>query len=475
MAGRRKVASARQNKVRIHMDNEPMKRVLARNVKAIDAVKPEAARVNWTIKGEKGLVLAVHSTGEKAWYARYQLGTGAKRKRCWYEIRPVRGDGAAKSLQEICDECAETMGKAKAGLDPAGAVQAVKAADTFEALAERWTAFKRRQGRSESYTSRSVQRLAKLPSWFKDMKACEIKRVHVTGVLEDAARRGATTEVNRYQSFIAGVLSWASNDGIIEVNVARGVKRRFDENERDRVLKDAEVKAFWEGIATAPASEGSKLAMRLCLVLGQRPNEIAGLLQANLALDDLHPTAVIPKRAGKNKKTDHVVPLPKLAVALLREAVEIAKGSRWAFPNPEGTGSVEPHAFSKIIDRVRRDENPDRYDARGRVKQDGGASLYDTENTTVFGVRDAQLYDSKSTIATFLGEAGYPNQFIGMIFNHLTAKGATVTGKHYNFSPQMRQKREMVELWARHLEGIIGVVRAEPANVVQLATAGDRA
>ena len=215
--------------------------------------------------------------------------------------------------------------------------------------------------------------------------------------------------------------------------------------------------------------------MRLCLVLGQRPNEIAGLLQANLALDDLHPTATIPRRAGKNKKADHIVPLPKLAVALLREAVEIARGIRWAFPNPEVTGPVDPHAFSKIIDRVRRDENPDRYDDSGRVKQDGSASLYDTENTTVFGVRDAQLYDSKSTIATFLGEAGYADQFIGMLFNHLTAKKGTVTGKHYNHSPQMRLKREMIELWARHLEDIIGVVRAEPANVVQLATAGDRA
>lgn len=64
----------------------------------------------------------------------------------------------------------------------------------------------------------------------------------------------------------------------------------------------------------------------------------------------------------------------------------------------------------------------------------------------------------------------YPDQFIGLLFNHLTAKAGTVTGKHYNHARYLQQKREMIELWARHLETVIGGATADVAkdNVVSL-------
>jgi integrase len=184
--------------------------------------------------------------------------------------------------------------------------------------------------------------------------------------------------------------------------------------------------------------------MRLCFVLGQRPKEIAHMRKSKLPLDSLYPALTIEKVTAKNRTT-HMLPLPKIALGLIQEAMAFAPKSEWLFPRPDGKGPIDPHSFAKIIERIRR--------------RQGG---------TVFGLRDAHLYDAKKTIATFLGDAGYPDQFIGLLFNHLTAKTGTVTGRHYNHSRYMTQKREMIERWARHLEIILDLTAAtDTPNVVQ--------
>ena len=172
--------------------------------------------------------------------------------------------------------------------------------------------------------------------------------------------------------------------------------------------------------------------MRLCFVLGQRPKEIAHLRQSKLALDADKPTATIEKTTSKNR-VEHIVPLPPLAVGLLLRALALATGSEWVFPSPTNKGPIDPHTFSSVVQRAR-----------------------DPKDKSLFGMTDIQLYDVKKTIATFLGEAGHPNQMIGLLFNHLTAKEGTVTGKHYNHSTYMQTKRDLIEQWARHLDEVLG-------------------
>jgi integrase len=265
--------------------------------------------------------------------------------------------------------------------------------------------------------------------------------VNITAALDAGAKRGAKTETNRQQALISAIFKWAVSEGLLEDDPSRGIKRRFDEEARDRVFTDSEVRAFWFGLDTASCSEATKIAMRLCFVLGQRPKEIAHLRKDRLALDALRPTATISKEIAKNR-TEHVVPLPKLAVDLLRKAVALTPG-KWVFPRPDGDGPIDPHSFAVVIYRAR-----------------------DPNTGAVFGIEDAQLYDAKKTIATFLGNEGHPDQFIGLLFNHLTAKGGTVTGKHYNHSIYMNQKLGMIERWAGHLESILGIATNTTASKV---------
>jgi integrase len=279
---------------------------------------------------------------------------------------------------------------------------------------------------------RSEERVAILPESFRAMKACDVKRLDITTTLDAIAKRGAKIETNRQQALISAVFKWAVSEGCLDDDPTRGIKRRFDEEPRQRVLKDEEVRDFWYGLGAAHGSEAAKLAMRLCFVLGQRPREIAHLRRDKISLDDPHPTAIILKETAKNR-TEHVVPLPSLAVSLLREALALSSDNKWVFPNPTGTGPIDPHAFANIVCRAR-----------------------DRKSGAVFGIVDAQLYDAKKTIATFLGNAGHSDQLIGLLFNHLTAKSGTVTGRHYNHASYLKQKREMIERWAHHLETVLG-------------------
>ena len=387
-------------------------------------------RTDYPVSGARGLALRVTPNGVKTWTARYRRQSDSRQRRITLGTYPEL------SLKEARDRARRVANEVSDGQDPAGAKQGRRAGVTFEELAFQWIAFKERQGRSSSYTKRSSLRLASLPHWFREMKAEEVERANVARVLESVAERGANTETNRHQALISAVLKWAMSEGYLDKDASHGLKRRFDESARTRVFTDDEVRTFWNGLDGAPASESTKIAMRLCFVLGQRPKEIAHLRQNKLALDGKTPTATIEKTTSKNR-VEHIVPLPSRAVELLLRALALAPGSEWVFPSPTKNGPIDPHTFSSVVQRSR-----------------------DQKDKSLFGIFDAQLYDSKKTIATFLGEAGHPNQVIGLLFNHRTAKEGTVTGKHYNHSTYMQTKRDLINQWAQHLDHVLGPLPA---------------
>lgn len=399
---------------------------------------PDKDRVDHPVQGERGLALRVSPDGTKTWSLRYRRQADGKLRRL------TLGQYPDVSLAVARERARVARSDVSAGNDPAGSKQERRAADTFAELAMQWVAFKRRQGRAASYLSRAEQRVSALPGAFTERKVNEMTRAHVTAALDAVAARGVPVETNRVHALISAVCKWAASEGLAERDPSHGVKRRFDELPRERVMSDDELGKFWHGIDTLPASAGAKIAMRLCMATGQRPKEIAHLRRDKLALDALHPTMTIPRSTAKNR-TEHVVPLPMLAVGLIRQALELAGTDEpeWLFPSPTGKGPIDPHAFAKIIDRAR------------------------DKNDKLFGLDDVTLYDCKRTMATWLGNEGHPDQFIGLLLNHLTAKKGSVTGKHYNHATYMVQKRAMIESWSKHLEGVIGVESAA-SNVVDL-------
>jgi integrase len=432
----------------------------------IQAARAKTARPQeyFTVSGAAGLALSVTRDGTKTWSLRYTRQFDGKRRRLTLGGYPALSmsdarDRANKALREVAD-----------GHDPAAAKTERRAVGSFGDLADEWLTAKVRQGRAKNYTDRQRQRIKRLPKEFREMSAASVKRADVSAVLREVEERGVTSEVNATLRLISAVLKWAVQEGrLAGPDPIAGMKKTFDEQVRDRVFTDDEVNTFYSGIATVPATEAAKIAMRLVFVLGQRPKEICELRRADLLLSGPDPTAKILKTSSKNK-TDHVVPLPKLAVELIKAAMKYSPDSEWLFPTPlrkKADGTVpeelkplDSHALSKAINRAREKKT-------GKKKGDGSTAK-------VFGMANAELYDAKTTIATWLGDNDYPDEMIGVLFNHKSAskRGAT---KHYNHSKYMKLKRTLIELWARHLDVVLG--RAEPvaSNVVELASVGKSA
>ena len=106
---------------------------------------------------------------------------------------------------------------------------------------------------------------------------------------------------------------------IVAVNPCKYVERH-PTTARDRVLKDDEVPQFWNAFDDAGLTVST--ALKLLLLTGQRPGEVAHMRREHIGKDGWWelPGAVDPKtgwRGTKNKQT-HRVYLPAAAQALLR-------------------------------------------------------------------------------------------------------------------------------------------------------------
>ena len=89
---------------------------------------------------------------------------------------------------------------------------------------------------------------------------------------------------------------------------------------RERVLTEAEIKAFWHGLAGGPLGLRMERVLRLALITGQRRSEIAEAPKVELELTSADPSWTIAGARAKNGVM-HRVPLTPLAVELFSAAV----------------------------------------------------------------------------------------------------------------------------------------------------------
>lgn len=401
------------------------------------------------VHGSPGLALRLSDVGRKVWTLRYRRQADGKLRRLTLGQYPDLSLADAKERARLARNDVST------GADPAGAKQERRSADTVAGLAEQWLAAKERQGRRASYVKNNRWRIARIPETLAEMKAMDVKRVHLTSALDEVAKRGEA-ETNATQRLLSSIFRWAVSEGLIDTAPTIGLKFRFDDKPRTRFFTADETRAFWRGLGTITGADpASIVAIRLCLLTGQRPSEIVSLRRADLVLDGLQPQITIRAEHAKNA-IEHVVPIGKRSITLLREVLSIAEvaeaarskrmgepiaHSQWLFPSPKDHRKpIEAHALTRIIDRAR-----------------------DKKTGLLFGINDAQLYDCKKTVATTLGDLGFADEQVSRLLNHISVAKGTVTGRHYNHSTHLAEKRRMVEAWTRHLEALIDPANAEHA------------
>jgi len=151
-------------------------------------------------------------------------------------------------------------------------------------------------------------------------KLSTIRRAEIIELVEKIARkhpRAASLALLR----IKQVFAFAEDRELIEANPAATIKpakvsRRMSPKSRGRVLDDAEILAFWGNAETCGIHLMTALALKLILVTGQRPGEVAGMRWS-----EVNGTIwTIPASRRGKTDTEHSVPLTGTALALLEKA-----------------------------------------------------------------------------------------------------------------------------------------------------------
>lgn len=397
---------------------------------AVEKIKPSDKRVERPDGIVAGLYLVVQPSGAKSWALRY--------RQAGKPVKLTLGRWPVMGLQDARNAAGEAIDKAERGGNPAAEKKATKAARIQAEL----------EGRDKVATlldQFDKRHLAKLKSresalWYIDRFIREpwgdrnihsIAKRDVLDLLDGIVDSGRGTTANRVLAHVRKFLNWCVERDIIEANPATGVKPPVPENQRDRVLTDAEIRLFWRACDDAGQPFGP--FGKLLLLTGQRRGEVGEMTEAELAGDTWHLSA----DRTKNKRP-HDVPLSKAARAVLAGVERIKSKPGYIFTT---TGDTPVSGFSRAHSII----------AAKMIEiasEDAGEPVEIPRWT---------WHDLRRTMATGLARLGVPVRITEAAINHVSGTGGGIVAV-YQRHDYADEKREAMELWGEAVADILAGV-----------------
>ncbi|MFZ5450919.1 MAG: tyrosine-type recombinase/integrase [Thermodesulfobacteriota bacterium] len=377
-------------------------------------LKPQARR--YLLWGDNGFGVRVSPKGKKTFVYSYRF----ERKARFMTL----GDYPRMKLADAHVAHAEAMKKLEKGIDPgAEAVtereeerKAPTVASLVEEYLEKWARPRKRSWRED----KRILEKDILPAW-RERKAREITKRDVLRLLDGIVDRGAGIMANRTLAIVRRMFNFAVGRDIVSVSPCLSVRAPAPEQQRDRVLTVDEIRALWHALEGAKMmSDGTKLALKLQLVTGQRKSEVVSARWDEIDFTEKWWT--IPPEKAKNK-LPHRVPLSPLALELLQAVKGLSGDSPWLFPSPQTDRHITPEAIDHALRRP---------------------------GLEALGFSFVP-HDLRRSAASHMTGMGISRLVVSKILNHVERGVTAVYDRHsYDF-----EKRQALEAWDRKLRGII--------------------
>jgi integrase len=408
---------------------------MALTVKAIENLKPGTARREIPDGEVSGLYLTIFPSGKASWIFRYRFG-GRTRKL-------TIGTSPEIGLKDARDLARKAHLRVASGEDPAAEKRAARVAartpvdrDLVEKVAAQFLA--RHVNGLAPATVREVERILTkeiIPAFF-GRRLSEIKRPDILELLDGIVDRGAPIFANRTLSWLKGLCNWAIARGLIETSPCAGIKPPGGrETARDRILAGDELRAIWQA---ADAFEWPYRGfVQLLILTGQRRNEVSEL--AWREIDFNAGIWTLPAARAKNG-IEHTIPLSVQAADLLRACPRIAD-SEFVFTLNGRAPLTGHHAIKRRLDALMP---PD----------------------TLPWV----FHDLRRSVASGMAGLGINLPVIEKLLNHVSGSFAGIV-KVYQRHSFADEKRTAMQVWARHVQGLLSGETA--GNVVSLKKAAD--
>lgn len=363
----------------------------------------------------KGLYLEVRPTGAKLWRYRYRIA----RKENVFAIGayPEVGLSAARAERDA----ARTL--VKQGVHPAHnrkldrIRQANEHANTFEAVAREWLA-------SKDWTKAVVSERRRLleRDVFPKIGALPIRQVapaHILEILKRIDKRSpvAAAQVKRA---IAGIFSLAVSTLRADTDPSAPVRGAIKQpkSQNKTALQPAQIGVLLRAVDVYHGQFATKIAFRLMWFTLARPIEV---IEAPWVEFDLDGAMWRIPAARMKMAAEHIVPLPRQAVALLVRLHALTGGGVHLFPHRDDrTRPMTDNALRQAVKNMRL---PFRYSPHA----------------------------TRTTGSTLLNEMGYRGDVIERQLAHQEKDAVRRT---YNQAKYLTERAEMMQAWADFLEGV---------------------
>lgn len=360
-----------------------------------------------------GLLLRVTKAGHKA----FALAYGPKGKR--YTI----GTFPSVGLAEAREVAKKLRIEIALGNDP----QAEKIANrnkpkakTVEDLAK---AFKKRhlpklrQSTRDDYERRIDNKI--LPELGK-IPLESITRLDIIELLEKIAEdEQAPVNSNRIRSILSSMFSFGVNRGMLEQNIVFSIKPLGKVSRRKRYYSPDEIKRIWDAFELE--EEPYRSLFKFLQICGQRSGETRQMRWDYIE----NGIWTIPAELTKANRT-HEVPLPFMALDVLKEVKDYSWDSDYVF--------MSPVLDNEPVDWLQK--------AAGRVRK-------------ASGVKDFRLHDLRRTMATYMAGMRTDRTVLGKVLNHKGLAGDDQVTAIYDRYNYREEKIAALDKWNNKLDQIL--------------------
>ena len=296
---------------------------------------PDKARTRFT--DAAGLYLEISPAGSKRWFWK----TYADGK----EGRLALGSYPAVSLTAVRKARDAAKLQKADGIDPLQARQMEKlkatvgSGDTLEAAASDWLE-RGKPNWSDSHYVRESRNITKdLIPYLGKRAIASIKPIELLAVIQKVEERGALDVAHRVLITAHGVWCHAVATGRAERDITPDIKKALKPHIRENLPAITDPVKFGELLRASEAYSGGPIvraALKIVPILFQRPGNIRTMRWVDLNLDTAQWS--IPSDDMKRTKAEkingqaHVVPLPRQAVAILRDLHKVTGNREFVFP-----------------------------------------------------------------------------------------------------------------------------------------------
>ena len=387
-------------------------------VRWVEAVKPpEKGQVDYFDTKPSGVGLRVSKSGRKTWFIMYR--SGGRLRRFTLGTFPPLSLADARSLAEAAKRAVAL------GEDPAAHKQSARSAPAIADLVTQYLEmYAKVHKRSWRIDERRFRRTV-LPQWGR-RKVTDITRRDVIALLDDLMARNIPVEANRTHALVRTLFNWAISRDLLEYNPCTQVKAPGNEQPRDRVLTDEEIRAVWDTCGHLGPILDAHFKLRI--LTAQRGNEVRTMRWEDIDLETGWWT--IPAHITKNKLS-HRVPLNVPAQEMLQTLKITTGNGQWVFPSPRHTGEPVVNMHKPLR----------------RVREITGVSFV--------------LHDFRRTAASHMTSMGIPRLVVSKILNHVEPGVTRVYDRHSYDA----EKHQALDTWGRK---VMALVTGETGKVIPI-------